>query len=585
MDLTTIIQQAALLNNSQAKQAQQVSDLMAGASTEASGLGRNLEEAGRLKAGQELTRLQGELNTQNARVKVANAFGTNANAQSDVITNMATAMRQDAVALVDAQNNVSRIEANSDLLGNPIGWVEDLLTGDEARAQRDALAASFDTKNKLVTNLNSATQTSVATQNAISETLTQTSIKQAAQAKVLQGAAEASKARIESAKYGVASVEALQQMDAQAFNRNMSVYNAIQQDEAFQFQRAARQAALKEEKTMDAFYDDMANNINAARSTFNMGQPVSKEYVKAFIKDPRMAPELIEQDKVGARVVMNGGSTEGALGATPADFFANSQALGIKTPPSWKPSMSVLEAANNSLAEAASSVGLEDEFGKPIPNRLGLTKDGVKNPVVMKNAFNQEVDRIARDAASLIKHNTGNPYQTPPIQSVLEAPTRGAQALKNSKFGNLVLGSLLQAGIDSPDPKLVVATGLSYVDKGELSFQEMNEGLGNYLEQGLGVVQATGGFGTSNVLMTRSYNVSIKDITDRNVKVVDNVYAGWTSLAGIALKSALGRDPGVITEKVKYDLLNPQERTTLLTILASQKTAAKLLDATKGEQP
>lgn len=585
MDLTTIIQQAALLNNTQAQQAGQVSDLMVGASNEAAGMAENVLAAGQLKASVELTKLQGELNTQNARVKVANAFGTNANAQSDVITNMAQSMRQDALALVDAQNNVSRIEAGSDLIGNPIGWLEDLLTGDEARAQRDALASSFDTKSKLISNLNAATQTSVATQNAISETLTQSSIKQASQVKVLESQQEAAKARIEAAKYGVASIEALQQVGAQAFNRNMSVYNAIQQDEAFQFARAERVARLKEEKTMDAFYEDMANNITAARQTLDLGQPVTKEFVKTFINNPRMAPELMEQDKIGARIVMNGGSTEGALGATPADFYANSQVLGVKPPPAWKPSMSILEKANNDLQEAMASVGAKDKFGQPIPNRLGLTKDSIKNPTIMKNVFNQEVDRVARESMSMIVHGTGNPYQTPPIPAILSAPTQGANALKNSKFGNLVLGSLLQTGVDNPDPKLVIATGLSYVDKGELTFQEMNNGIGLYLEEGLGLTQATGGFGTTNVLATRSYNVSINDITDRRVKVVNNLYSAWTSLSSIAVQSALGRDPGVVTEKTKFDLLNPQERTTLLTILASQKTASKLLESTKGEQP
>lgn len=585
MELSTIIQQIAVLNNQQTQQAEQVSGLMAGASKEAAGVATNLEQAGAMAADAELTALQGQLNTQNARVKAANAFGTNVNAQSDVITNFAQMMRQDAIKLVEAQDNVSRIEAGSDLLGNPMGWLEDLLMGDGARAERDALADSFSTKHKLVTDLNSATQTTVATQNAISETLTQKSIKDLSQLKALKANNEAAEARINSARYGVASIEALQQLGEKNFNRNMAGYNAIQADEQWRAARADRLAAQKEKKADEASLDEMLQSVNTYRQTFGM-RPVDAAYVKRNWNDQEFRRNINSQEQAGWRIVDNGGSTEGVLGSKPSDSFGVIASGELTLPPSWKPSLSILDAANQKLQQEVALIGtVKDQMNQDAPTpMLGLTKENRKDPAVMQAAFNKAADQIARDAQSLIKHGQGNPYQVPPVSNIFESPTRGAAALRESKFGRDVLGSIVQTGVPDPAPELVIATALNLMDKGEITLKEVNDGLGLYLDVGVGVVNATGGFSTTNVLGTNSYNVSLTDLAGQKPKILNNTYAGWTSLTGIAIDAAFGKQP-LIAEKEVFNLLDPQDRTTVLTILASRKRAGQLEQAMKGNQP
>lgn len=589
MDLSTIIQQLAILNNTQQQQAEQVAGLMAGASKEASGVAKNLEQAGQMAADAELVRLQGELNTQNARVKVANAFGTNANAQSDIITGFAEAMRRDALELSKAQDLVSEVEANSDLLNNPVGWMQDLLFGDEIRAKRDALAQSFDTKQKLVTNLNAATQTSVATQNAITETLTADSIQKLAQVKALKGQNEAAEARIAAAKYGVASIEALQQQGAAQFNRNMAAYNAIESAERWNIQREEYLKAQKEKQDEDAWYADQAAAINATRQTFG-GQPVNAMYVKKFLDSPRLGPELQEQSKMGWRIIQNNGSPEGALGGTPAEAYSRIKGMELNTPPSWTPGMKLLDYANTALQQDLAQVGQEDRLGKEIPTPLGFTKATAKSPEALQSGYNAAVKQLTQTAAARIQHGTGNIYQTPPIDVILQSPTMDARRLKESKFGKLVLGSIKETGQSNPTPETVIATGLNLVGQGELTLPELNAGLGAYLEEGLALTQSTGGFATLNIPAVSSYNVSIEELAGGARFQTPKSFAGqaWTSIVGSTLglpRALLGDErPKVTAEKEIFDLLNPQDRTTVLTILASRKRAEQIMKATKETQ-
>lgn len=592
MDLTTIIQQIALVNNQQEQQAGQISDLMAGASKEAVGASENILQAGQLASEAELTKLQGELNTQNARVKAANAFGTNVNAQSDVITGFAQQMRQDAVKLVEAQNNVSRIEAGSDLLGNPMGWLEDLLVGDGARAERDALAQAFETKSKLVQNLNAATQTTVATQNAISETLTSKSIKDLSQVKLLNAQNQAAQERINAAKYGVASIEALQSMGAANFNRNLAGYNAERQAEQWEQARADRIAAQKERKAIEKDLTQMLDAVNTYRRTFGQRE-FDENYVRRNWNDVEFRRSVNEMEQAGWRIQDNGGSTEGVLGAKPSQVWATVQSGQIETPPSWKPSVSILEESSRVLSAELAAAGQKDPttgMVQPTPI-LGLVS-APKDVGQVRDAYDQIVKRSAQAAQALIKPDTGNPYEVPPISNIFESPTAGAAALRNSKFGKDVLGSLVQTGVAKPAPQLVIATALDLVDKGQLTFKEANDGLGDYFEEGVGVINATGGFSTTNVPATSTYNVSLEDLLgERVVETPSRSPLSLGAVARSAFTSTIGLpaqllfDQPVRAPKRVFNLLDPQDRTTVLTIINSRKQAGKFQATLKGNQP
>lgn len=569
MDLAAIIQQAAILNNTQTAQAQEISSLMQGASKEASGVAENLQTAGKLSADAELTKLQGELNTQQARVKVANAFGTNANAQSDVLVAMGGLLRENAIQLINAQNQVSQIEANSDIVSNPLGWLTDLLEGDGARANRDALAAKFETTQGIVTGLNAATQTSVATQNAISETLTAKSIKDLAETKRLQAENDAAGARIDAAKYGVASIEALQALGADIFTRNLQMYNASEEAERWRVARADAQAARDEKKELAKDVEDMTSRINAYRTAFNL-PPVNSAYIKRNWGSGKVGDMLRDQELAGWRILDNGGSTEGALGTKPSDAYFSVKSSDIKTPPAWKPSMDILDEAESTFNTAMSEI--DPKTGKVFSESM--------TPEQARGRFDEIVKATAEGYKSRIVPGKGNPYEAPPIESVLSSPTQRAKALGTSRFAAAVLAPMVATGNTQPDPELMAATALTAAQKGDITLREAHEGIVTYYREAVGLKNASAGFTTMNIPPMEGYRIPNQFLVREGISPVVNIMA--QTRFGVQLKQ-LSPEQKTISTVREIDLTNPADVMTMLTIMQSKETANSLLKEVKKE--
>jgi hypothetical protein len=381
-------------------------------------------------------------------------------------------------------------------------------------------------------------------------------------------------------------------MGAQNFNRNMAGYNAIKQDEQWRLARADRLAAQKERKAIDKDLTTMLDSVNTFRQTFGQ-RPLTAEYVRRNWNDVEFRRSMNEMEQRGWRIQDNDGSTEGVLGAKPSEVWGAVSSGQVETPPSWKPSVGILEDASRLLSNEQQMAGQKDPAtGMVAPTPvLGLLAP-IKDAAVMRDAYDKLVAQTAVSAQNLIKPDTGNPYETPPISNIFESPTREAAALRDSAFGKDVLGALVQTGVSRPTPQLVIATALDLVDKGALSFKEVNDGLGMYLEEGVGVINATGGFATTNVPTSNSYNVSLEDLLGERVEVSTGRHPlSVGALARSAFTSTLGLPSRLLSEpttrapKRVFNLLNPQDRTTVLTILNSKKQSGKFQAILKGEQP
>ena len=593
-ELAALIQQAAVLSAQQTVRTDQQVDMYSGSQDLAAGQGSNLARQGQLTRDIVTDEGLGKLNTQNARVKIANAYGTNANAQSDVITKLAEETRLAGMKLIESQNKVSDIESKSDLLGNPVGWLADLLVGAEFRARRDALADDFDMKVKVAQSLNSMTQQGAATQNAITETMTAGSIAKTAELAALEKQNQAAQARMEANKYGIAGLEALNRHGAEQFNRNFQLYQANRQEEQFAIMREEANRQRSERKKDEEYFLDATARINAYNEQFNL-PTVNVEYVKRNLEKSNPVGEKLRSSELsGWQLLGQAGDPTGILGATAADAYQAITRDSLNVPPAWKGSVSILDQANQVLLEqqALAMAAKKDPMGNEIPTELGFTSATFKSADSVKLAYNKVVDQLTRQAQSNITHGTGNPYQVPPLPAIMASDSPSAQALKNSKFGQLVLGDLLTTETIDPAPELVIAVGMRKVDSGEMTFAELNKGLGDYLQEGVALKNATGGFGVTNVFGASSYNVSIDSLVGERVKIRDpNKQSVFTKFmgAGADYDPLTWTDPAArrtpSAPKPVFNLLDPQDRTTALTIIRSQEQARKMLDALKGTQP
>lgn len=579
ISLADVIGQAAATNAQQAGYAGQIAGQYQEAAAQQGVIADNAEKAGELEAQATLTKLQGELNTQNARVKVANSFGSNVNDVSDVVTSLAENYKADSLALIDAQNKVSDLEANNDLLTNPLGFLKDLLLGERIRDQRDALAGKVDAQGKVLQNLNALTQTGVQTQNAISETLSQTSIAQIAEISRVKAAQQAAQAKTDAAKYGAASVEALAQAGSAAFNRNMAAYNAVQENERMNMARQEHSLRLKALNDADAEIEDTLANINAYEKQFGRPQTTKMMLKKYFGSQGELGNYLRDADLGGFKIRQ--GASSGVLGQTPADVYGNVVSQNLDLPPAYKPSMSVISEAYNMLQTARSNAA-KNPMG--VDEQTKLSKKDFEKPETTKSAFNSLVGGIAASYQARIQPGKGNPYEAPPISSVLQSPAPDAQALARSNFGKVVLSNLQTAGMEQPTPALLFSTALTSVNKGDISLAEARDGITAFYTAANGINNATGGFAALNVPTMQSYNVRANDITGTDVaKLSTGVVSGAAQSLNTAINpfAAGGYFSSTkLVPQIMFDLTKPTDVTTALTMMNSAKMREAILKQT-----
>lgn len=570
-DLGSIIAQAGQLASTQAQQAQGIADL----NTESAALSQeasdNIKTAGNLQSQAQLTELQGQLHTQQQRVQAANAFGTNVGDVSDIITQLGQGMRESAIKLTEAQAQVTEIEANSDIINNPLGWFKDLLQGDAARAQRDALAQQFDTQQKLAAGLNAQTQSTVQTQNAITETLSQASITQAAEATRLLADAEASKQAIAGKQYGAQAIEALRTNGAQEFNRSVQVYSQITEDQRYKEGAALRQQqfeALQESrargKLEDKEYTDATGRVNAYRTAAGL-PAVNETFVRRTLTQPGdLGDDIRRQEAQGMK--LSGGEVK-VFGNTPADTISVLQKDQPKLPDSYKPAIGILQTASQVAA---------DDINKKllVPGNEDLKKD----PAARAKILNQSVNAVAAGYQANIQNDKGNPYQAPAVSTILNEKANG---IADSKFGKVVLQTLVATEQNYPTPDLLIAQGLAAVQTGELSLNDVRDGITSFYQNAVGINNATGGYLQLGVPAQQGYNTKLESLKK---SIFPDIPVG--AFSDITKANFFDADAKKrLTESANraakpLDLTKSTDVTTAITVMQSRKLADSILKRT-----
>jgi len=563
-DLGSIISSAAALSGTQTQQAQGIADLNTESAALSEQASKDTAQAGTLTAQAQLVQLQGQLQTQKQRVQAANAFGTNVGDVSDIITQLGQGMRQSAIELTKAQADVSEIEAGSDIINNPLGWLKDLVQGDEARSKRDALAQQFDVQQKLAAGLNAQTQSTVQTQNSITETLSQASITATAEATKLLANAEASKQAIAGKQYGAQAIESLRQNGAQDFNRQVQVYSQITEDQRYREGMALRQEqfnALQEQrkrgKMEDQEYVDATGRVNAYRTQAGL-PPVNETFVRRTLtQGGDLGDDIRRQEAQGMK--LSGGEVK-VFGNTPAETIQVLTKDQVNLPDSFKPAVNVLQAA---------SAAAQTEIAQKLLLPEGA--DLKKNPAERASILNKAVTATALGYQANIQNEKGNPYQAPPVSVILSEPN----GLAESRFGKTVLTTLTATDQNNPSPDMLLAAGIAAVDQGQLTLNEVRDGITSFYQNAVGINNATGGFLQLGVPVQQGYNTKIQGFQR---SFWDSLGAGLT-LTEPGLGSAMIQQRGMQEKAAakSLDMTKPTDVTLALTVMQSKKLADTIL--------
>lgn len=566
-DLASIISSATNLTGEQTQQSQEIANLSTKNQALSNEQAQKIQEAGSLQAQAQLVQLQGQLQTQKNAVTAANAFGTNVGDVSDIITQLGQTMRSTAIDLTKAQDRVTQIEANSDLLSNPLGWLTDLLQGDDARNERDALAAKFDSTQKLAQGLNAQTQATVQTQNAISETLSVASIQQTADATKKLADAKALESKIQGNQFGANAIEALRTNGAQQFNRQMQVYSQITEDSRYREGMALRKEqflALQEQRARgkkdDQYYVDAAEQVNTYNRAAGLPE-MNETQVRAQINQGGKIGDIIRDRQAQGFQIMESGNTAMMFGQTPSQTVSVLDRDKPKLPASFAPAKQILE---ESFGVAKSAI--DQASADPLKGA-----DLKKDKVAQAKIYDQSVSTVAKNLQANIQPGKGNPYEAVPISTVLSEPN----GLKESKFGQIVLKTMAETGQDAPAPDLLLAMATSAVSKGELNFNEARDGIAKFYDSAVGIKNATGGFLQLGVPPQQGYKTKISAF---NRSFWDRLGGGLELQGGLNAGRVAAQNEQDNLASKPLDLTKSTDVTLALTIMKSRALSKQILD-------
>lgn len=530
MDLATLMQMAAELNGTQTAQAQQMSDLLMQASTAAQGSSQVLMQAGQDAASATRTKLLGELQTQQDNLKAAQAFGTDIGAQTDVLTPLAEVMRQTSQEYLEAASYAAEVEAGSDLFGNPIGWLKDLVVGDGVRARRDALEAKMASQAKIAQTLNAATQQTIQTQNAITQTLNADSIEKLSRAEAAKYTVQANNAFIEAARLGANSIEILSRTAESNFSRSAQMFNMQQQAEQMALARAERAERLKDKQAASQEASIIAAHVNAYNEAVGDPFRVDETTVKRYWgTNTEMGKKLMEGDVGGMRMLQTG-NLQGLVGSTPAESYQMVSNPERAYPQQWAPAKKVLDETYMDWNTWADT---KDPMTQKTP------RESMK-PEELQAKFNSMVQEKAMQKSARIVHGEGNPMEMAPLSVIVNAGATDpiAAGVANSKFRTAVIDKFAALGVDQPSMEQYLAFTADAIAKGELTSTEAAKYGVDAIRAGVNLKAATGGFKELNVPFQASYNVPISFLTEIGADAAGR--QGFGRAAGAFLGSQAG---------------------------------------------
>jgi len=556
LNLGSIISGFAAFDKEQRQQAEQVSGMQgkqAGLAQKQAGTVRGAVDDATLI--HEVTKTA-EMEAQNNARKFATAAGSNISHKDEVMTDLASIMRQTANEYFAAHEKVAEIEANSNLLGNPAGWLTDLLHGDQARAVRDNLKEKYTAARDMVQGLNATTQQTALTQKAISQTVTDATIAAGSRQIAADAELKATQKEIEGLGYGIASINTLRAQGAQSFSNNVRLYNMKRQEEQFaqqmemrkaEFEQRARQLAKSEAD--EAAWEDIVQQVNLTNKT--LGRPeLPAEYIRAnYNRQDQQGQDLRDLHYMGFNAAETG---EMSYGPTAFEAAQNIARFGARTPASWQPALEVHTDAQQLLSQ---EIGTLKTAGTG-EGKWGLNTANIEDTASLKKAY----EAITRELTSQ-RFNASGGLDVGVIEE-------HAPEVLATPFGVKVLANLRDQGDSKPDTDRVFATAVAQIKKGELELNDAIDGMAAYYKTSASLETVAGGW----MQLGLDGKSTVESKLPLNLRPTPGV-DGWVRTTVSHLGSAFFMDGQSRLATARYDLGDPTQLTTAFQIALGQERA------------
>jgi hypothetical protein len=497
LDVASLLRNTQTIQGSQAGLNSQLQDTLraAGVSTQkAADLNIDL---GANAALIEQVKQAGELETQAARDKAAADLGTDYRLQSQKLTALADEIAATKARMDEASAKI-RDKQSVSFLDNPLGWLFNQVSVNGDIEEYNLAEEDSNRAIKQYQAINTLTQSAVATQNAITHSISEASAKAAtdnialiAQQKQLEQSAKA-------IGYNAQAIEAAYNMGTQKLQYEFNTFSAQKAEQQnrialAQLQLSKDEAAVRvsERAKKEGAESDIIATINEGikirlgedAKLIRFGTPEANKIVELVKSNSPLAKQYINDYFSGEKYQASGIKN---ISPSPADFveLAHSK-VPINAPGSEKVQEFIMGIKDKIAAEAL--------------------KSGITKPEVIKNALNKNVEaEVSRMSKNVDWSSQKNLFNLPNYADYINSP-----GIKELPVVQKVIAPIVQSGGDLSDPNKLLAVVAAGISAKKITYGEALETT-TLIQKGVTINAAQKQFMAFGIVPPRSWNVEVK---------------------------------------------------------------------------
>lgn len=480
--------------------------------------------------------------TQASRVKAANIFGTNLSSSAEQITSLSQAADAAQTAKDEALKSIQQKDSVS-LFDDPIQYFTNQFTINQDIAKHNAADALLQSASDRIQQINANTQSTIQTQNAISEPLTAASAAAATRIAATKSLLDANKAKQEGISYNVQGITAALNTSKEALGVQFQVQNARNTEQQIGISLQHLELSKEEFNQRKQVYEDanlfaksVADTVNVGRTTLNL-PPLTEGNGKTLLAAIRtkgfegLTGDLKTSYESGLATQAAGIPLIGASPAKAAQALATVPSIQLN--PTQLPIKNLLSSASQEVAAALSPEGA---LKTKNPALQGLDK---KDTAGIQAAYNivvqAKLDTYAKD---IEPGAASNPYQIGSInQLAANSPTIQALPIYQKLFAPIV-----KSGVQLSEPSQIFSLVSDAVQKGTISHNEALE-LSTIYQVGVKTNLAMRNLPSFGLIPRLSYNTSleINAAVFSSNKIVDLTKPDALSRALVSKNAATGQ--------------------------------------------
>lgn len=460
-----------------------------------------------------------DLQTQLSRVKAANALGTNLKSDTQIVTKLAEDAAN-AYEIKDAAMKEYTRKINLKLLDDPIEYIKAQFTINSDVTRHNAANAQVKAAEDRLAKINQLTQTTVMTQNAISEPLTAAAVAAANRTAAVAATVASKKTDIETLNYSVRAIEValnsskeslaveFQAQGAKNAARSLqlSEENAAQSRIEFSYRQQEYQDRRADKMAQDDLGRSVVETVNLGRRALlqEKGTPLDDMSGKMVINALKTKGTLSDDMRIfyeaGERAKLAGKPIIGNSPAAAVEVLQKYPQIALN--PTQGPIKQLLGQAINDtsvgLREAASGTG---KTTNPI-----FTGVNPKDKGSVSKAINDRSQQLLDSYGALVNPNDpNNPYQIASInQLYANSPT-----VRDLPVVRKVLAPIMKTGMQLDDPKRVMQLVSNAVLEGKVTHREALE-ISTVYHVGVKTNLAMRNFDAFGLKPTNRYNATIE---------------------------------------------------------------------------